>query len=76
MVCCTHLSDAEKYVATINPTKLTEINGTITDSGVIKNIDKCGFIENGGSNIEYNPAFKNSYGRFIASFLIRKRCYC
>jgi hypothetical protein len=75
MVCYTHLSDAEKYVATINPTKLTEINGTLTDNGVIKNTE-CGFIIKGGSNIEYNSVFKNGYGRFIASFLIRKRCYC
>lgn len=74
-VYCTHICDCDKYISTINPIRITELNGTITDDGSLNNY-KCGLTNNCNLNIEYNSAFTKNYGRFIATFIIKKRCYC
>ena len=72
---CSHMRNGEKYVTSINPTKLTELNGTITDDGILYNYTNA-LSANNTNNIEYKTAFNQGYGRFIATFIIKKRCYC
>jgi hypothetical protein len=71
----THICDCDKYISSINPIRITELNGTITDNGTLYNTP-CGLAKNNDSNIIYNSAFTKDYGRFIATFIIKKRCYC
>ena len=73
-VYCTHICDCDKYISSINPIRITELNGTITDDGSVNNNNKCGISNK--ENIIYNSAFTKDYGRFIATFIIKKRCYC
>ena len=74
-VYCTHMCDCDKYVSSMNPTRISELNGTITDNGILYNVPE-GLTKNFNTNIKYSSAFTKGYGRFVASFIIKKRCYC
>lgn len=65
---CVKHCNSDEFITHINPTRITELNGTITNSGKILYDDisqKCD-----GKPINYGNAFKDK-GRFIATFIFK-----